>query len=404
MNSLNEQVLRFALKSLISQEVARLSREQCGQRLRAVVLTGSLARDEATFVQEGEGWRALGDAEFILVFDPHLLLLAHDLELLRSRIEDSLLRQGVRVAIGLRATGTTDLRKMRPCIFTYELRVCGQVIWGDQQILSCIPAFTASDIPLEDAWQLLCNRIVEHLEVADELADGSKPLSSAAHYRTVKLFLDMATSLLVFAGRYEPTYRGREQQLTLLAERGSADDGWPFSLGPFAKLVTACTEWKLLTKTVDGITGRELWKAAVEYARLLWRWQLFKLTGASVETSDRKLMRKWMQLQPSRLRFREWARVLRRCGRVRSWREWPHWVLRGWQASPRYSLYAAACELFFQLPSLSTPSGQDAEKGANWEEMRHWLPLVNESQQEKSLPPWRRLAANVVRNYHEIRY
>ena len=401
-DSINEQRLPVGLKDLISQEVARLSREQYGQRLRAVVLTGSLARDEATFVQEGERWSALGDAELIPVLDPRVLLPAHDLELLRSKIEDCLLRQGVRIAIGLSPTGTAALRKMKPRIFTYELRACGQVIWGDQQILSCIPAFRASDIPLEDAWRLLCNRIVEHLEVADELADDSKPLSCAGHYRTVKLFLDMATSLLVFLGSYEPTYRQREQQLMLLAERGSANDGGPFSLGAFAKLVTACTEWKLLAKTVDGVTGRELWKAAADYARLLWRWELAKLTGAGVATSDCDLMRKCMQLQPSRQRFQEWARVLRKCGWVRSWREWPRWVLRGWQVSPRQCVYAAACELFFQLPSLSRLSGQDVEKGTDWEEMRRWLPLVRESQQGKSLPPWQRLAADVVWNYHEV--
>lgn len=402
INSTNELGLPLAFKGLISQEVERLSREQYGHRLRAVILTGSLARDEATFVQEGGRWSALGDAEFMLAFDPCVVLPAHDLEVLRSKIEVSLLRRGVRINIGLSPMATAGLRKMKPSIFTYELRACGQVVWGDQQILSCIPALRASDIPLEDAWRLLCNRIVEYLEVADEMADDKKPLSCAGHYRTVKLFLDMATSLLVFAGRYEPTYRQREQQLRDLAERESPNEGWPFALGAFAKLVTACTVWKLFTKTVDDITRGEFSRPAVDYAHSLWRWELAKLTGAGVETPDRELMRKWMQLQPSRLRFREWARVLRRRGWVRSWREWPHWVLRGWQASPRHCVYVAACELFFQLPCLLMLSSQDVEKGINWEEMRRSLPLVKESRQQKSLPPWRRLAADVVWNYHEI--
>src|SRR5580704_2379781 len=37
-------------------------------RLRAVVLAGSMARDEATFVRDGKGVKLLGDADCVLIF------------------------------------------------------------------------------------------------------------------------------------------------------------------------------------------------------------------------------------------------------------------------------------------------------------------------------------------------
>ena len=53
-----------ALRATIGTETARLCAERYGVHLRAVVLTGSLARDEATWRTDGIKWSALGDAEF----------------------------------------------------------------------------------------------------------------------------------------------------------------------------------------------------------------------------------------------------------------------------------------------------------------------------------------------------
>jgi hypothetical protein len=181
------------LRSAICNETVRLCLEHSSHGLRALVLTGSLARNEATF-EGGEGrWSFWGDAEFLLVCDSTgSLPPAARLAELRTRIEEALARFGIACRIGLRAVRLTYLGNLQPHLFAYELRACGRVLWGDPHILSLIPAFSPRDLSLEDAWRLLCNRMVEHLEVMEELADASAPQSGRVHYRTVKLYLDFA--------------------------------------------------------------------------------------------------------------------------------------------------------------------------------------------------------------------
>src|SRR5437867_3961265 len=55
------------LKAMICEETAATCAEFYGEHLRAVVLTGSLARDEATFVDDGVACALLGDADFLVV-------------------------------------------------------------------------------------------------------------------------------------------------------------------------------------------------------------------------------------------------------------------------------------------------------------------------------------------------
>src|SRR6266851_9805640 len=60
--------------------------------LKAIVLTGSLARQEGTFVSEVGGWRQFGDAEFLLVFEERVTLpLNEDLFNLQRAVESGLL-------------------------------------------------------------------------------------------------------------------------------------------------------------------------------------------------------------------------------------------------------------------------------------------------------------------------
>src|ERR1041384_5894704 len=52
----------------ICRATSEAASRKWGTSLRAVVLTGSLARDEATFVDKGLQRTLLGDADFFLIF------------------------------------------------------------------------------------------------------------------------------------------------------------------------------------------------------------------------------------------------------------------------------------------------------------------------------------------------
>jgi hypothetical protein len=400
-----------ALRETIGKQVAQLCFQTHGQSLRAVVLTGSLARDEATLVEEKKDWRLLGDAEFLLIFHTRAPLpRTVAMGFLRQNIEASISRFGVTSEICVTAAYPKYLRSLRPSIFAYELRNCGKVVWGDPEILTCIPSFSSSDIPWEDGWRLLSNRMVEQLEVLEDLEQKPKLLSSRLYYRTVKLYLDMATSFLLFAGEYAPTYKERAQRLRMRADTQPADDKAPFNLRQFCDRVSECTQWKVsgtalsnsryLAPTVE--LGFSWWEEAVGYAQLLWRWELACLAGSDGQAGNQELMEKWMKRQPISRRFRGWLRVVRDQGWDHGWKNWPHWAGLAWGASPRYRVYQAASEVFFQVPSLLKNAVEIQHVNVGWEKVRALLPVVLEFGQSQKLSDWRRLAKEIAWNYKKF--
>ena len=145
-----------------------------GRRMRSLLLTGSVARDEATILVHPGGWRLLGDADFIVVFEPHAPLPpAGALAGLTAKCESDLRAAGVVAHIGIAAVHDDYFPRLPAHIYTYELRRCGRVVCGDDNPLELIPRFTASAIDKEDAWRLLANRYIECLELSENLCSAA---------------------------------------------------------------------------------------------------------------------------------------------------------------------------------------------------------------------------------------
>lgn len=413
VSSLERPASPAAFKQAICEETMRLCVERYSSGLRAVVLTGSLAREEGTCVKENGGWALLSDAEFLLVFHSGAPLpLLGEQDALRQAVERRLEEIGIRCHLLLSACYPEYLAKLGPHIFASELKACGQVVWGDSEVLFHIPRFSASDIPLEDAWRLLCNRMVEHLGVAAALPHRPATPPQGLHYHTVKLCLDMATSFLVFSGAYEPTYRRRAMRLRQLAANTASELQWPFPPGPFVERVSACTDWKLgAADPTDGLRsgknaaqGWPFWEEAIACMHHLWRWELIRLTDSAESVSDRRLLQIWTQRQPRAQRLRGWLYVVRRQGWLRSGRQWPRWGCRAWQVSPRYGIYGAASELFPRLPFLLRPTDEAnraADGELNWQELRSWLPVVRPLTGSRA-PSWQEVALEISWNYEEF--
>jgi hypothetical protein len=144
-----------------------------------------------------------------------------------------------------------------------------------------------------------------------------------------------------------------------------------------------------------------LWQAAVADARSLWRWELAQLTGIKEDLSDQNLMMRWMAQQPTNERTRGWLFVLRREGWQRSWRKWPGWIRRGLHASPRYCVYAAASELFFQLPALISATSVKTAQEDLTGDLFDWLPLIRTGPLTSD-SDWRQRASEIAWNYHRF--
>jgi hypothetical protein len=386
-----------ALRITVGKKTARVCAGAYSHTLRAVVLTGSLARDEATWKQEATGWRLLGDAEFLLVFEPSAALPAQiSVDSLAQKIQDSLRCDGIIGCVQLVPVHPRYLKKLQPHIFAYELRNCGQVVWGDCSITSLIPTFSAGDIPLEDAWRLLANRMIELLEAVAraEVGDGNVP--EELQYRTLKLYLDMATSLLLFSGSYAQTYRERERRLRILAAVRT-NENWPFPMGPFARQVFVSTELKLGHELRDSpAAGWDFWFQSIRYAQLLWRWELSRLVNEDRTATRRELMRNWMHRQCFTQRLRGWMFVWRACGWLQGWRWWLRWIHLALGGSPRHWVYSAAHSLFCQLPDVLEQKGRLDISPASTGELLACLPVPRRSEAGS----WTELVHEVAWNYH----
>ena len=72
--------------------------------MRSLLLTGSVARDEATIVAHPGGWRILGDADFIVVLERHAPLPTGDaVATLTAQCESELRAAGVVTHVGMAA-------------------------------------------------------------------------------------------------------------------------------------------------------------------------------------------------------------------------------------------------------------------------------------------------------------
>jgi hypothetical protein len=399
---MNPQLARYnSQEARLQKEVVAETLKACsrhyGAALRAIIQTGSLARDEASYRCEPGRTVVLGDAEFILIFGERARLPhPRDIVAVQTEIENALAARAIQCDIGLNRSYPSYLRSIRPHIFGYELMTCGRVVAGDTGILSLIPRFSSGDIPLEDAWRLLQNRMIELLEVSTDLADSPGVLPERVYYRVVKLYMDMATSLLLFAGAYAPSYRERAANLRSLAVRHSRGD-WPFELEEFAETVAGCTNWKLAPGSPRAGEGERFWRRAIADARRLWRWELARLTQAPEDASDEELWVRWAGQQTWAARIRGWLYVIRSQGCLRGWRNWLKWAQLACESSPRYWIYKAGTELLFQLPPLLAASDFH---GPATLDVRGRLPALHARSARKA--KWSDLISEVAWNYHEF--
>lgn len=387
-------------RTVIAEETAQQCARAFGEGLQAVVLTGSLARDEATFQREGAFVRLHGDADYFLIFRSAAALpSSSSIDSLEKLVETRLAEHGVLAKVGLSPVKPHYLRHLPAEIATYELRSCGRIVWGDVSVLSLVPEFPASAISREDAWRMLCNRMIEQLEYVPDLSEHTTKLSPALHYATVKLYLDLATSYLVFAGAYEPTYRSREKRLRELAGTEDATNGHaPFPLKAISKLVTECTYWKLTGEESASDRRLEFWEDAIRYACLLWQWETIQMTADEGELSISALWKRVAAKQTVTQRLRAWVSLLRRTGWYRSWRNWPRWFRLSFQATPRYLIYRVGAELAFSLTDLVRHEGVPPGPDVDWNQLGCLIP-VREAAAPVGGDAWKHLTQDTVSNY-----
>jgi hypothetical protein len=460
-----------AVRDRVCGCVLRRCRESFASHLRSLVLTGSMARNEATIriasnrqgatenreLRTENSLEVLGDVDFILVFhDRHALPNSRLVAAVIAGCEADLRDTGIDAHLSMAAVHGNYFRELPPQIFSYELRAGGRAIWGDADILRLIPEFAPQALSLEDAWRMLSNRMTEWLkEAADNISNKRQATSHKQEnakrstenrelrtenslkigsgkqdagvdglaYATIKLYLDMATSLLVFLRAYEPSYRARAEKLQALAQSQSGNFNPPFPLHDFVQRVSECTQWKIGSKSSSAsleFSSRMAagWQQAAEWACRLWVWELAQLTAVSslafsvsragdecadpLETGNWKLETLFKTLanqQTFAQKLRGWLYVVRREGWLRSAPHWPRWLRMMCRCTPRYGVYYAAFQLISRLPAVL---GEDLpEIMSIRQRVNHLLPVCA-SHSDVTGTSWQSLAAQIVWNYRNF--
>jgi len=393
---------RNTVTDVIGKIVSEATRRTFGANVRAVILTGSLSRNEASIQRDSEGiWRVKGDAEFLILLAAECPLpIDWDTERNGLEIEALLLNQGIDCPISLGYCHEGFFRSMTPHMFAYETRETGTVISGEAESLTLIPAFAPSDIPLEDAWRTLSNRMIELAEaMAAQSAPNSNGVPQEVAYRSMKLTLDTATSVLLFEGKYAPTYSQRAENFSRLAATAERLSGSTIPLRDFAHAVATCTNWKLSGDVPAGYVSWEWVRSTCQRAIEVWKWELRRLSGERPDPSLEKLLKTAMQRQSLTARARGWVSVIRSEGWLRSLRWWPRWLIMALRTTPRYWTYEAVGELFLRIDEYLLNSSKTQADGAALETLRVDLPLWPSGTLADSRN-WRLFARAIAFNYH----
>jgi hypothetical protein len=372
-----------------------------GHRMISLVLTGSAARGEATIGKTEEGWKLSGDVEFLVVVGRTSERAdSRAVAQIKQQAAKKLRTQGVDVAIDIAVATPSYFQALPPHIFSNELRSCGKIVAGDLTVLGLIPKIAAQEISREDAWRLLCNRMIEQLSFVNDLENSTTELTPRLHYATVKLYLDMATSYLVFTGHYAPTYQERAVRLTALAAQSK--ERAPFPLAKFASRVVECTSWKLSGDEETCNRSIEFWHEGISYMRRLWRWEMIQMTEGTSELTIASLSRRFAKQQTLKQRFRGWISVVKRDGWLKSYPRWPRWMKLATRSTPRYLVYQAAAEIAFRLPCLVKHSGQPPRLDLNWRAVRDLLPGRAPKTKSQKKDVWRTVIDEVLWNYSQF--
>ncbi len=387
---------RAEAKFLISDTMRRWCFQSLGARLKAVILTGSLARNEATWRETDGTVDFLSDAEFVVILHERADLPSKETATLISRgAEEELRNLGVLCKLSLGAVHESYLSHLGETIFGFELLTCGEVLYGDPKLLLGSGPHADIQVSLEDGWRMLANRTVELLEILPELAAGKALLSDAAQYRLTKLYLDLATSLLVFKREFVAGYQGRAAKLRELQERDALGD-LPFDAEQFVEIVCRCTAYK----TTNMWTGaspfaeRKCVSRAIADLLDLWSWELALMNSTEIGSPD-SLLKLHMRHQPLLARVRGWLSVVRREATVASMRYATQWLQLFRVASPRYCVYAAALNIWMDVRLNGTEPPKINSKAA-----RRWLLIENSTQESKNNVD--SLVNAVIWNYQEF--
>jgi hypothetical protein len=355
-----------AVRPLVERAISFVVDAAGPARIEAVILAGSLARGEGSVLRDEASFRLLGDMECLVILRDtrDWPTTRRELAGLSAHATREVGDAGRLATIEYTPAGLGYLRRaIRPSIFAYDLLHGGQVVWGRPDILREVAAFTAADIPREDALRLLMNRIVELLLVDDASPPPGGPRTRA--YHVAKVALDLAGSALAFAGHHTPRYRDRPSAFrTRLGSTADLRSALPRP-GDFVEMLDWATRCKLAPSDdllfAQAPERRDPLVAA--WAQAFWLWETRRLLGRPLADFN-ELIDAYLRHEPLGARLRGWAKLWLhpfRPRRTLSLSQTVRWALR---SSPHQLIYGAALLALWSKRSAGHGAGWQARAGS----------------------------------------
>jgi hypothetical protein len=203
------------VEALVDWHMARIVMEVTeAADLQAIVLTGSFGRGEGGVVRNAD--RSLSP-----VNDYDVLLISAHGDLARLKA----LEQTLPTAFGIDYVHFSHWTHvdphLPPTLANFDIRYGSRVLMGREDVLEALPAFGATDIPVFEGVQLLCNRIAGLLTgLRGRFLAGGTPTPDERRYLTnqhMKALMALGDWCLIRAGGYDTSYRTRLTRFTWLA-------------------------------------------------------------------------------------------------------------------------------------------------------------------------------------------
>jgi predicted nucleotidyltransferase len=194
--------LDHQVRDRVTPFIEDLRRRRLHNQVVAVVVVGSAAR--------GEQWprsaAQSSDIDVMVITRSGSIELGRRIKHVIDRYQHDGL-EGGQVPMGTLSRHRT--------LLNYEARWSGCVIEGDRTVLDRIPMMGPRDIPRWEAVRLLFNRLMEHLMLRTGATNPERVVQ--------KTYEALGEASLVMQRRYQPTFRGRLQELHERPVAGDAD-------------------------------------------------------------------------------------------------------------------------------------------------------------------------------------
>ena len=181
---------------------------------KAILLYGSYGRDEGGWFQNEQGtWCPYNDYDICIVTEEK----SHqaDLKALGNSLAEEI---GIRwIDIGMKTP--SELSRLRPTIYNYDLKHGSKVIDGDASVLELIPDFDPASLSMQEAQTLFFTRLYTFLGSLDAQGVDQNLQGEASRFfrnQMAKATLAVVDVLLLARGAYDSSYRRRVEKVAAI--------------------------------------------------------------------------------------------------------------------------------------------------------------------------------------------